>query len=111
MVTITEVNDGNFEQEVLKSEKPVVVDFWAPWCAPCVKMAPEFEELAKELSEKIKFCKLNVDGNHETANSNEIRGIPCLVLFRAGNEIGRIVGFHSKDNLKEKIGSHLADLY
>ncbi len=94
-----EVNSENFEEEVLKSTLPVVVDFWAPWCPPCKVIAPILEELANEYEGKIKFCKLNADRNESIILKYEIRSIPTLIVFVAGKEVDRIVGALPKDKL------------
>ncbi|MEK6970913.1 MAG: thioredoxin [archaeon] len=99
---------GTFEKEVLKHSTPVIVDFWAVWCAPCKMLAPRFEELESEYQGKLKFAKINVDENPETAQAHEISGIPCLVLFSHGKEIGRIVGLMPKSELKKQIDEQLA---
>ncbi len=105
---INEVNDSNFEEVVLKSEKPVVVDFWAPWCQPCRIIAPIIEELAKEYDGKVVFAKLNTDENMQTTMRFGIRGIPTLLIFKNGKELGRIVGARPKPQLKEEIERVLA---
>ncbi len=100
---INEVNDSNFEEVVLKSEKPVVVDFWAPWCQPCRLIAPIIEELANEYDGRVVFAKLNTDDNMQTAMRFGIRGIPTLIIFKNGQEAGRIVGARPKPQLKQEI--------
>ncbi len=100
------VTDETFENEVLKSDKPVIVDFWAEWCGPCRILGPRFEELSKEMS-NIKFAKLNVDDNNETAGRYGIRSIPTMLIFKKGEVEGTIIGALPKDALKEKIESFL----
>jgi thioredoxin 1 len=96
---VSEVNDENFESEVLKSEKPVLVDFWAVWCQPCKMLAPTVESVAQQYDGRAKFVKLNVDDNNQTAQKYGIKGIPTLILFHSGNEAARVVGNTSKDNI------------
>jgi thioredoxin 1 len=95
--------DGNFEAEILKSDIPAVVDFWAPWCGPCHIMAPVIEELAKEYAGKLKVAKMNVDENPATPPRYGIRGIPTLILFRNGLVFDQIVGAVSKSKVEEMI--------
>ena len=103
----TEVNDKNFESEVIKADKPVIVDFWAEWCGPCKVLGPRFEELSKEMTE-VKFAKLNVEENQETAGKFQVMSIPTLIIFNGGEIVGKIVGALPKDALKEKIEQALA---
>jgi len=98
-----ELNKDNFEKEVKESDKPIIVDYFATWCGPCMAMAPVFEELSKDYEGKLKFAKLNVEDNQELAGQFNIRGIPCLVMFNKGEEVDRIVGSLPKEALKEKI--------
>ena len=102
---VKEANKENF-QEILKSDKPVLVDFWAPWCGPCKMMGPEFEALGEEMTE-VEFVKVNTEENPELAGQNGVQGIPCLILFKNGEEAERFVGFMPKDILKEKLKSVL----
>ena len=102
---VTEVTDQEFETSVVKSERPVLVDFWAPWCGPCRAIAPIVEELAGEYQGKVEFAKLNTDDNQRTAMKYGIMAIPTLVLFRGGNEVARVTGVQSKQNLKKTIDS------
>ena len=97
-----QVTDDTFEKEVIKSEKPVIVDFWAEWCGPCRIVGPRLEELSEEIT-NLKFCKLNVDENNETAGKFGIRAIPTMLIFKGGQVVGNIVGALPKDALKEKI--------
>jgi len=98
-----EVNGNNFQQEVLKSSVPVLVDFWAPWCMPCRMLAPTVEKLAEENEGKLKVCKLNTDENQNIAAQYGIQGIPTLIVFKEGKEVGRTVGVMSKEKLQEKL--------
>ena len=91
------VTDSSFESEVLKSNTPVLVDFWAEWCGPCRALAPKLEEIADEMSTKVKIVKVNVDENEETPRKYGVRGIPAMLLFKSGEEIGQLVGNHPKD--------------
>jgi thioredoxin 1 len=103
-----EVSDQSFSDSVLKAQQPVVVDFWAPWCRPCLAMAPTFEELAGEYAGKMVFAKLNTDDNQVTAGRLGIQGIPTLIFFRDGREVDRIVGLVSRDVLRKHIDNALA---
>ena len=98
-----EVTDANFDQEVLKADKPVLVDFWAPWCGPCRMVAPIVEELAEEYDGKVEFVKVNTDDNPNTAVKYGIRSIPTLLVFKDGEPAGQIIGFRPKSDLKERL--------
>lgn len=104
---IVNATDGNFEQEVLKSPLPVLVDFWAPWCGPCRMVAPVIDELANEYAGKIKVVKVNTDENGEVPAMYGIRGIPTLGIFKEGKLVDGIVGAASKSTLKAKIDEHV----
>ncbi|MBN1755055.1 thioredoxin [bacterium] len=97
----------NFENEVLKSSVPVVVDFWAEWCRPCLMMAPILEELSDHFNDQIKIAKLNVDTAPHTAAQYQIRGIPTLLFFENGQVIDQVVGVVPTDELKQKIQNFL----
>jgi thioredoxin 1 len=101
------IQDANFEQEVLQSELPVLVDFWADWCGPCKMIAPIVEELAAEYDGKLKVTKIDVDANPATAMKYGIRSIPTLLIFKAGRPVEQIVGALPKRSLVEKISQHL----
>ena len=103
-----EVTDAQFEAEVLKSETPVLVDFWAPWCGPCRMVAPLVEELADEYGPKVKFVKVNTDESFSTAASYGIRSIPTLIVFKGGQPVGQVIGFRPKNDLKRVIDQVLA---
>ena len=100
---IIEIEDGNFEAEVLKSELPVLVDFWAPWCGPCKAIAPVVEDLAKSFGGKIKFAKCNVDNNPVTPGKYGIKAIPTLIFFKAGGVVNQITGLVAKGKLDEAL--------
>jgi thioredoxin 1 len=98
-----QLTDSNFEAEVLKSDIPVLVDFWAPWCGPCRAIAPVIEELAQEYAGQVKIVKMNVDENPTTPGKYGIRAIPTLILFKGGEVVEQITGAVSKASLKQMI--------
>ena len=97
------VNSENFEQEITKSTQPVVLDVFASWCGPCLQMAPIFEELAKEMSEKYKFAKLNIDEERDLAIQYNVSSIPTFIFIKNGEVVGRELGYMDKETLKSKI--------
>jgi len=99
--------DANFQAEVLKADKPVLVDFWAPWCGPCRMMAPIVDELAKELGSKLKVGKLNVDENQAMAQQFNIMSIPTFLVFKNGTVAEQLVGGMTKEAMKDKLSKHL----
>jgi len=101
------VDDATFDQAVIKSETPVLVDFWAPWCRPCIMAAPVLEELAEEYSGKLIIAKLDVDQNAKTAASYNIMAIPNLIIFKEGKPVSQIVGYKPKAELKKDIDAAL----
>src|SRR4030043_564495 len=100
---LLQVDDKNFTSEVLNSDLPVLVDFWATWCGPCRSISPIVEELAKEFSGRVKVTKLNVDESHSTPSQYGVRGIPTLILFKGGKILDQIVGAVPKARLKTLI--------
>ncbi len=102
------VTDATFEQDVVKSEQPVLVDFWAAWCGPCRMVAPVVEEIADEYSGKLKVVKMDVDENFETAQTLGISSIPTLILYKNGEPVERVVGFQPKQRLMSKLERHLS---
>ena len=104
---VIELTGKSFETEI-QSSKPIIIDFWATWCGPCRMMAPVFEELSKEYTEKLRFAKLSTEDFPEVAAANSITGIPCLVVFANGEEVDRIVGYMPRSGLKQKIDAVMA---
>ena len=102
-LAVVEVNDATFEQEVLQSDQPVLVDFWAAWCGPCKALAPFVDEIAAEYSGKVKVMKMDVDRNQATPMRYGIRGIPALLLFKGGKVADQIVGYVPKDTIARSI--------
>jgi len=107
MAEVFQVTDGNFEEQVLKSSLPVLVDFWAVWCGPCRMMGPIVEQMATEYAGKVKVGKLNVDDNPDTAARYGVRGIPTLILFSNGKVKAQTVGAQPRDMLKGFIDSNI----
>ncbi|MBI2652708.1 thioredoxin [Candidatus Woesearchaeota archaeon] len=103
-----DVTKDTFDKEVLKNKLPVLVDFWAPWCAPCRIVSPALEKLSNEYANKLKFAKLNVDDNQEIAAQFDVRGIPCMIIFKNGSEVDRIIGAYPESALRQKIDLILA---
>jgi thioredoxin 1 len=104
---ITEISDSSFDSEVIQSGKPVLVDFWAPWCGPCKAIGPIIEELAGEFSDKIKFAKCNVDDNPVSPSKFGIKAIPTLIFFKQGKIVDQITGMVPKSKLQQTINSLL----
>lgn len=100
---VLKITGNNFQEEVVASDKPVLVDFWASWCGPCKMMSPIVDQLAEELA-SIKVGKINVDEENELASKFKVMSIPTLVLLKNGEETGRVVGVQSKDNVKSMLG-------
>lgn len=105
--TLVEVNESNFQEEVLDSPLPVLVDMWAPWCMPCRMVAPAVEKIAQDNADKLKVCKLNVDDNQNIAVRYSIQGIPALLIFKDGQEIDRIVGAVPPQAIQSKLNTIL----
>jgi thioredoxin len=105
---VAEVSDGSFDQEVLQSDVPVLIDFWAPWCGPCKAISPVVEELAGEYQGRLKVVKMNVDDNPQTPSRYGVRGIPNLILFKSGQVADQIIGAVPKGHLVKAIDRTLA---
>lgn len=103
-----ELTDANFQQEVVDSDKPVLVDFWAVWCGPCKAIAPVVEDIAREYDGKIKVGKVDVDNNPEVSMQYGIRSIPTLMIFKNGKVVEQIVGAHPKHKLLERVTPHIS---
>jgi len=107
MSTAMDINDDSFSAEVLDSQGPVVVDFWAPWCGPCRKLGPILDEIATELGGKVKFVKINTDENIKTAKDYAISGLPSLLVFKDGKAVERLVGLMPKSTIVSNIEKHV----
>ena len=107
MTSIIEVTDVNFEQEVVKSDRPVLVDFWAPWCGPCKTVAPMLEEIADEFGEQLTIAKVNVDDSPDITAKMRIRAIPTLSLFQGGGVVAQKTGAGSLSELRAFVKGHL----
>jgi len=105
---VLEFSDATFETDVLQSDQPVLVDFWAPWCGPCRMIAPTIETLATEYSGKVRVGKVNTDNNPKTASEYGISSIPTVLLFKGGNIVEKFVGVVPKDRLAAAVDKHLA---
>ena len=104
---VTEVNDQNFESEILKCDTPVVVDFWAPWCGPCRMITPVTEKLSEEYANRVKFCKLNVDENPEMGRKYGVMSIPLLLFFKDSQQVDSVLGVVPEAMIKPKVESLL----
>lgn len=107
-MTTTAITDSAFETEVLKSDTPVLVDFWAAWCGPCKMIAPVLDDISTEMGSKLKIVKINVDENPETPTTYQIRSIPTLMLFQGGKAISTLVGAHPKAKITAWIGEQIS---
>jgi thioredoxin 1 len=107
MSNAMDINDSTFESEVLNSDKPVVVDFWATWCGPCRKLSPILDDIATEFGDKVKFVKVNTDENLKTAKDYAISGLPSLLVFKDGKAVERLVGLMPKSSIISNIEKHL----
>ena len=104
---IFEVTDSNFDQDVLKSDQPVLVDFWAAWCGPCRALAPIVDELAQQFQGKIKVGKMDVDSNSATPMRYKVTGIPTLLVFKGGQVVEQLVGYRPKDAIQQALEKHI----
>lgn len=107
---VSDVTDSNFESEVLQSDKPVLVDFWAVWCAPCIALTPTIEALAEKYQGTARVVKMNVDENTTVPNRYGIRGMPTLILFKNGREEDRVLGAVGRDALARMIDKHVSSV-
>jgi thioredoxin 1 len=108
MSSLPEVSQATFQSDVLSSDRPVLVDFWAPWCGPCKMLAPVVEKVAAAHEGSVKFVKLNTDENPSISGEYHIQGIPCLILFKGGKPVDRIVGFVPEKVISSMLQKHLA---
>src|SRR5918996_1683952 len=106
--SVTQVGDQDFEEKVLSSDRPVLVDFWAEWCVPCHMVSPVVEEIGREYAGKMNTAKLNVDDNPETTRKYGVMSIPTLIVFKDGQEKARVVGARGKDSILREIEPHIA---
>jgi len=104
---VQEFTDDNFQTTVLDSEQPVLVDFWAPWCGPCQRIAPVIEELANDYVGRVRIGKLNTDDNPKVASNLGVSAIPTVILFKGGEPVERLVGMHPKSKMSSAIDNHL----
>lgn len=107
MSDVLEINDESFENEVLKEDKVILVDFWASWCGPCRKLAPLIDEIAQEYEGKVKFVKIKADENMQTSQKYSISGVPSLLIFKDGEPVERIVNMVPKNVIVNNLNKHL----
>ncbi|MFH0942443.1 MAG: thioredoxin [Chloroflexota bacterium] len=107
MVEPLAISDQDFEEKVIKAKKPVLVDFWAPWCRPCLMLAPVLKDLAGEYQGKIDFAKLDVDQNPKTASRYQVMSIPTVIVFKKGKPAAHLVGFKPREELKKALDAAL----
>lgn len=100
---VTEITDQDFDQQVLQATEPVVVDFWAPWCAPCRMIGPAVEKLSEEFKDKVKFCKINVDEHQQAASKYRVMSIPMLIFFKSGQVVDQSLGAVPEKTLRSKV--------
>lgn len=107
MSNAIDINDNNFEQEVINSNELTIVDFWAPWCGPCRKLGPVLDEVGQDFEGKVKIVKLNTDENLKTAKEYSVSGLPTLLMFKDGKAVERLVGLMPKTSIVSNIEKHL----
>ncbi|HEX3549318.1 MAG TPA: thioredoxin [Candidatus Elarobacter sp.] len=108
MSSLADVSQSTFATQVLGSDKPVLVDFWAPWCGPCRMLSPVVEKVAGQMGDRVSFVKMNTDENPSVAGQYGVSGIPCLILFKGGQAVDRIVGFVHENHIRQMLDKHLA---
>ena len=102
-MSVLSLNANNFDEEVMHSDKPVLIDFWASWCGPCKMMSPVIDEIAEEMGDSIKVCKINIDEEQNLAVKYNVMSIPTFVVIRDGKEIGRTIGVQDKEEIKKML--------